>query len=62
MEFDRDTGLVAVCAIRYCMGRMTYMPSTIVDWVKKYWVKLPLSSAPEGARSRLHLPGCQGCG
>jgi len=42
MEEDKDTGLVAVWAVRYCMGRMTYAPSTTVDWLKRHWSKLPV--------------------
>ena len=38
MEKDVDTGAIAVCALRYCIGRRTYMPSLVVDWVKRHWV------------------------
>lgn len=30
-------GLLTVYALRYCVGRMTYMPSLIVDATKKNW-------------------------
>lgn len=34
---DPDFGATVVCALRYCMGRKTYMPSTIVAFTKRYW-------------------------
>lgn len=33
MKFDhQDDGLIIMAAVRYAMGRQTYMPSTVVDW------------------------------
>ncbi len=40
MENDPDTGALAICALRYCVGRRTYMPGLITDWVKRHWSKL----------------------
>ena len=37
MENDTDTVAIALCALRYCIGRRTYMPSLVVDWVKRHW-------------------------
>lgn len=37
MEKDNDTGAIAICALRYCVGRRTYMPSLVIDWVKRHW-------------------------
>ncbi|WP_016879444.1 hypothetical protein, partial [Chlorogloeopsis fritschii] len=37
MEQDVDTGAIALFALRYCMGRMTYEPSLTIDWVQKHW-------------------------
>lgn len=37
MESDAETGLIVLCAIRYAIGRRTYMPSTVVSWVKRHW-------------------------
>jgi alpha-glucuronidase len=37
-----DTGAVAICALRYCFGRRTYMPSLVIDWLKRHWTKLSL--------------------
>lgn len=34
---DNDTGFMVLVALRYCHGRMTYAPSLMVEWVKKYW-------------------------
>lgn len=31
---DDDFGCVINCAIRYCLGRMTYMPGLVCDYVK----------------------------
>ncbi len=33
---DDDFGALCVCAIRYCQGRETYMPSLIQSIVKKH--------------------------
>lgn len=34
---DPDTGAIVICALRYCVGRRTYMPSLVTDWVKRHW-------------------------
>lgn len=34
---DPDTGQAAICALRYCIGRRSYLPSLIIVWVKRYW-------------------------
>lgn len=26
-------GAVLTCAVRYCLGRMTYMPGLVTDWI-----------------------------
>ena len=31
---DEDFGAVINCAIRYCIGRQTYLPQLVVDYVK----------------------------
>lgn len=31
---DENFGSVLICAIRYAMGRKTYMPSVVVDFIK----------------------------
>lgn len=33
----QDFGSLTICALRYCFGRMTYMPSLIVDATKANW-------------------------
>ncbi len=30
---DDDFGAVINCAIRYCIGRRTYMPSLVTSWI-----------------------------
>lgn len=37
---DSDFGSLVICAIRYCMGRRTYMPSTIIGVVTPIIAKL----------------------
>lgn len=34
--FDKDFGCIISCAIRYAIRRETYMPSVVVDFVRKY--------------------------
>lgn len=36
-----DFATLAICAIRYCHGRQTYMPSLVQDIVKKHLQELP---------------------
>lgn len=43
MEEDQDTGAIVLCAVRYCFGRRTYMPSLVIDWTKRHWGKLSLN-------------------
>lgn len=31
---------IAICSFRYALGRQTYMPSIIVEWLIKEWPKL----------------------
>lgn len=38
-----DAGLIASSAVRYCIGRMTYMPSVCADWLLSVWHLLPPS-------------------
>lgn len=37
MQLDHDTGFIALVAMRYGIGRMSYAPSLIVNWLKRYW-------------------------
>lgn len=34
ISISRDLELIFICAIRYCIGRRTYMPSLIQDYIK----------------------------
>lgn len=38
---EQDFGTVCVCALRYAMGRETYMPSLVRDFVRSLLPKLP---------------------
>ena len=38
---EQDFGTVCVCALRYAMGRMTYMPSLVRDFVRPLLPRLP---------------------
>lgn len=37
---DQDFGTICVCALRYAMGRETYMPSLVRDFVRPLLPKL----------------------
>ena len=43
MHEDSDTGAIIICALRYCVGRRTYMPSLVVDWTKRHWSHLSIN-------------------
>ena len=32
-QIDEDFGTIFICAVRYCFGRQTYMPSLVQDFV-----------------------------
>lgn len=34
---DVDGGIMVTCALRYALGRMTYVPAAIRDWIRTYW-------------------------
>lgn len=38
---DENLGLLCICALRYCFGRQSYMPSLIQDIVKGLLPYLP---------------------
>lgn len=38
--FDDDFGTVLMCAVRYALGRCTYMPKLVIDFIKLYLPKL----------------------
>lgn len=35
-SYDEDFGVIVNAALRYSIGRHTYMPSTVVDFIRKY--------------------------
>ena len=34
--YDEDMGAIAICAVRYAIGRETYMPGLVQDFVKRH--------------------------
>jgi hypothetical protein len=34
---DVNGAIMVTCALRYSLGRMTYVPGAIQDWIKYYW-------------------------
>lgn len=36
-----DDGQMAVCAVRYCLGRMTYIVGECRRWLEQVWPDLP---------------------
>jgi hypothetical protein len=34
---DVDGGIIVTCAVRYALGRKSYVPSTIRDWLNDHW-------------------------
>ena len=34
VEIDEDFCTILVCAIRYCLGRQTYMPRLVTEFIK----------------------------
>ena len=37
---DVNGGIIVTCALRYSLGRMTYVPGAVQDWIKTYWDSL----------------------
>ena len=33
---DKDAGTIAICAVRYALGRETYMPGLVQDFVMRH--------------------------
>lgn len=31
---DKDFGAILICAVRYALGRRTYMPSLVCEWIQ----------------------------
>lgn len=34
---DTNGGIMVTAALRYSLGRMTYVPEAVQDWIKTYW-------------------------
>ena len=41
---DEDLGLICICAVRYSLGRMTYMPYVVCSFIKRNVDKLNKNS------------------
>ena len=37
---NNDFGAVLICAVRYCIGRLTYMPGLVIDFIRPLLSKL----------------------
>lgn len=37
---DVNGSIMVVSALRYALGRMTYVPGAVQDWIKTYWDSL----------------------
>lgn len=37
---DVNGSIMVTCALRYSLGRMTYVPGAVQDWIKTYWDSL----------------------
>lgn len=37
---DVNGGIMVTCALRYSLGRMTYVPGAVQDWIKTHWDSL----------------------
>ena len=37
---NNDFGAVLICAVRYCIGRQTYMPGLVIDFIRPLLSKL----------------------
>ena len=35
-ETEND-GFVILCAVRYCLGRSSYAPSLMIEWLRAHW-------------------------
>ena len=33
-DFDKDFGVICLCAMRYALGRQSYMPSLVQDFIR----------------------------
>lgn len=36
MKNDKDFGTICLCAMRYALGRQTYMPGTVQDYIRAH--------------------------
>lgn len=67
MELDRDFGTVCGCAVRYSLGRQTYMPSLVQQFINRNLKLIDSNSlavmvrdikeAPSYGNERIDKPG-----
>ena len=68
LETEND-GFVILCAMRYCLGRSSYAPSLMIEWLRAHWHQIDprdrsiimrdvreAVSASEGSCGLLSLP------
>lgn len=39
-DYDNDFGIICLCAMRYALGRQTYMPSLVQDFIRGHIVEI----------------------
>lgn len=35
-DYDKDFGIICLCAMRYALGRQTYMPGLVQDFIRRH--------------------------
>lgn len=61
-KYDEDFGAVLNCAIRYCLGRKTYMPGIVIDYITPMIPKLDDRTLRCFEKDILEAKGPYGCG
>jgi hypothetical protein len=51
---DKDTGFVAIAALRYCHRKKDYAPELVTDWVLRYWDSIPRDEQTEIKRETIN--------
>jgi len=52
-DHDRDTEFLVIASLRYCIGRRTYAPSLVTDWVMRHWDKIVSRGLIDGMAQEL---------
>lgn len=61
-KYDEDFGAVLNCAVRYCLGRKTYMPGLVIDYITPLLPKLDDRTLWCFERDILEAKESYGCG